>query len=73
MAQGKTTMNDWMRNNGEPCLDEVLRDTIVTALIRCDGVTERHVREVVQRARRQPAPARHGPGSLPAYVSTSSF
>ena len=64
-------MNDWMRGTGEPSLDEILRDPIVTALMRCDGVTERHVREVVRRARR--TYARHGPGSLPAYVSTSSF
>lgn len=66
-------MSDWMRDNTEPCLDEVLRDPIVAALMRRDGITERHVREIVQRALRQPAPARHGPGSLPAYVSTSSF
>lgn len=66
-------MYDWMRNNGEPCLDEVLTDPIVTALMRCDGVTERHVRDVVQRANRQKSMARHGPGSLPAFVPTSSY
>jgi len=66
-------MNDWMRGNGEPCLDEILRDPIVTAMMRRDGVTELYVRDIVQRAQRQRSPARHGHGSLPAYVSTSSF
>ena len=66
-------MDDWMRAGSEPALDEILGDPIVVALMRRDGITERHVREVVRRACRHRSPARHGHGALPASVPTSSF
>ena len=66
-------MDDWMRGGSEPGLDEILGDPIVVALMRRDGVTERHVREVVMRARGRRSPARFGHGALPSPVSTSSF
>lgn len=66
-------MDDWMRSGSEPGLDEILADPIVAALMRRDGITERHVREVVQRARGRRSPARFGHGALPASVPTSSF
>jgi hypothetical protein len=66
-------MDDWMRCGSEPGLDEILGDPIVVALMHRDGVTERHVREVVMRARGRRGPARFGHGALPAPVPTSSF
>lgn len=66
-------MDDWMRAGSEPGLDEIFGDPIVVALMCRDGVTERHVRDLVLRARGRRSPARHGHGSLPAFVPTSSY
>jgi len=61
-------MNDWMRSGTEPALDEMLGDPIVMALMRRDGVTERHVRDLVARARgrRSHSRPRPGAGAVPA-------
>ncbi|MBC6439085.1 MAG: hypothetical protein GDA49_01440 [Rhodospirillales bacterium] len=55
----------------EPRLDDMLTDPIVVAVMRRDGLTERNVRDALQRFV-SPAPA-FDPTSLPATVPTSSF
>ena len=43
-------MMSWDLAGVEPGLDEILGDPIVRAIMHCDGLGEREVREVVARA-----------------------
>ncbi|MBT7647958.1 MAG: hypothetical protein HN768_12990 [Rhodospirillaceae bacterium] len=66
-------LNEATWTDVEPVLDDMLTDPIVVAVMHRDGLTESHVRDVLDRVLRPATPPRYGPGSLPATVPASSF